>query len=373
MRMGGLEWIRECEAALAEYFGREHCVWTGNGTSALSLGYSLTAVNRPKILLPALMCMHPMMAVKYAVRTPVFCDVLGDSGTIDPDLVDDLLSKNRDIGAVLAVHLFGNAVEISRLRAICDTHSVLLIEDLAQAFGGRFPDGSLFGTSGNLAVVSFGYSKILDTGDGGAVLTDDASAARSLRDAACRIPPRARNVAELAVGYKNLYYQIVSLGAKDPRFFELFDLFPELFRHLFLYQSTADAAQMLTSRLTELDLEISHRKLIADIYSRELAGIPGVQLFSGFSGVPWRFNFRVDSLVRPELVRDIRLQGFDVSCWYPCLTDWCPSGRSQGTDLFPIANQLGREVVNLWVDRTYDERRAESLSRFIRKNQSERY
>ena len=361
------EWVRDCESTLARFFGRRYCIWTGNGTSALSLSYSLASVDRPKIVLPALMCMHPMLAVTYAAKTPMFCDVLEENGTIDPDQVGDLLSKDRQIGAVLAVHLFGNAADMTRLKTICARHSVLLVEDLAQAFGGRFPDGSLFGNSGDLSVVSFGYSKILDTGDGGAVLTDDVTAAETLRNVECNLPPRPGNVAEIASGYKNLYYEIVSLGAKNSRFFELFDLFPELFRQVFLYRATAGAAQMLSNRLAELDLEIHHRKMIADIYKSELAGIPGMQLFPGFSGVPWRFSFRVNPLVRPELVRRIRLQGFDVSSWYPCLTDWCPSGRSQGLDLFPVANQLGREIVNLWVDQTYDERRAENLCRFIRK------
>ena len=367
MRRSNLELIHECEGALAGFFGKRYCIWTGNGTSALALCYSLTAVDKPKILVPALMCMHPMIAVTYAVKTPVFCDVLEDNGTIDPDLVDNLLSQDRDIGAVLAVHLFGNAAEMTRLLTICAKHSVLLIEDLAQAFGGRFPDGSLFGTRGDLSVVSFGYSKILDTGDGGAVLTDDKSAADALRCAQDKLPPRAGNVAELALGYKNLYYQIVSLGSSIPQSFELFDLFPELFRQLFLYRSTGEAAQVLTKRLAELDLEIHHRRTIADIYTNELAGIPGLQLFRGFSGIPWRFSFRLNPSVRQDLLRRIRLEGFDASSWYPCLTDWCASGRSQGSDLFPVANQLGREVVNLWVDRTYNVRRAENLARFIKK------
>ena len=359
-------WVQDCEATLAKFFGRKYCIWTGNGTSALSLSYSLSSTNRPKILLPALMCMHPMFAATYADRTPVFCDVLEESGTIDPDLVEDMLSKDENIGAVLAVHLFGNAAQMSRLKATCTAHQVLLIEDLAQAFGGRFADGSLFGSSGDVSVASFGYSKILDTGDGGAILTDDPSVADTLRNLESEIPVRLEDAPSFASAYKVLYYQIVSLGAQDARFFELFDLFPELFRSLFHYRATAAAALVVSNRLSALDLEIQNRKLIADLYASELAELPGVKLFPGFSGVPWRFNFRVDALARPELMRRIRQEGFDVSSWYPILTDWNPSGRSQGSHLFPIANNLSREIVNLWVDQSYDECRATALVKFIK-------
>ena len=89
----------------------------------------------------------------------MFCDVLEESGTIDPDLVEDMLSKDDNIGSVLAVHLFGNAAQMSRLTATCAAHQFLLIEDLVQAFGCRFAHGSLFGSSGDVSVASFGYSK----------------------------------------------------------------------------------------------------------------------------------------------------------------------------------------------------------------------
>ena len=62
----------------------------------------------------------------------MFCDVLKESGTSDPDLVEDMLSKDENIGTVLAVHLFSNAAQMSRLKATCTAHQSLLIEDLAQ-------------------------------------------------------------------------------------------------------------------------------------------------------------------------------------------------------------------------------------------------
>lgn len=132
-------------------------------------------------------------------------------------------------------------------------------------FGGRFADGPLFGTSGDVSVASFGYSKLFDTGDGGTIMTDDPSLADTLRNLESEIPVRLAEAENFASAYKVLCYQIVSLGAQDTRFFELFDLFPGLFRPLFHYRSTAAAALMVSYRLAALDLDIQNRKLIANL------------------------------------------------------------------------------------------------------------
>ena len=96
----------------------------------------------------------------------------------------------------------------------------MLIQDLAQAFGGRLADGSLFGSSGDVSVASFGYSKIFDTGDGGTTITDNPTLGDTLRILETRIPARLREVADFDAGHKILYHRIVSLGAPDDRFLD---------------------------------------------------------------------------------------------------------------------------------------------------------
>ncbi len=358
--------VEECERQLAKLLGRDCCVWTGNGTSALYLAYKLCPDQRPKILLPALMCVQPMLAVYYAGRIPVFCDVREEDATIDPNAVDEMLKNDRDIGAVLAVHLYGNAADVERLKAICKKHDVFLIEDLAQALGGRYTDGSSFGSKGDFSVVSFGYSKILDAGDGGGFITDDASIARRARDWERRIPEQTKNSQILQDDFKKLYYMVTELGQKDPKFFQMFDQFPDLFQSLFLYQRIDGAAAHTLSLLDTLEGEVARRIKMQDLYLRELQGISSVQFFCAQSGVPWRFTFRVDANRRDELLQYVRSIGFDISSWYPSITEWTPTGRLQGREQFPIANKLEQEVVNLWVDPSYDEAKVQLLTKQIK-------
>lgn len=357
--------VSECEWKLAQLLRRKHCVWTGNGTSGLYLAFKLCPDDRPKILLPALMCMQPMLAVHYAGKIPVFCDITEADANIDPDLVEGMLRRNPDIGAVVAVHLYGNAANISKLTGICKKYKVMLIEDAAQAFGGKFPDGSLLGSKGDYSVVSFGYSKILDLGDGGAFLTDDEFVAQKARDWESQIQVQPGKTDALHDDYKSLFYAILNLGRKDPRFYQMFDHFPGLFQSLFLYRSVDGVAEQISDVLDTLEDEVARRMRISDLYLRELKDIPTLKFFTQ-SGVPWRFTFRVDAARRDDLLSRVRNEGFDVSSWYPSITDWTPSGRLQGRDKFPVANRLEREVVNLWVDSNYDESKALSLTKKIK-------
>ena len=105
---------------------------------------------------------------------------------------------------------------------------------------------------------------------------------------------------------------------------------------------------MVIDLLSNLELEIQHRKLTASLYASELAESPGVKLFQGFSGAPWKSNLREDALSRPKLIRRIGQEELNSSSCYPILTDWNPPKRSPRSRLLPIANNLSCEIINLW-------------------------
>jgi dTDP-4-amino-4,6-dideoxygalactose transaminase len=359
--------IEKCEHALARLFGRKYCILTGNGTSALQIAYSLVDPKRPKILLPAMVCLTPMLAVHYADRIPLFADVRERDATIDPQVVENLVRKDPQIGTVVAVHLFGHAADMAALREISSRHGVMLIEDLAQAMGGKCADGAPFGALGDCAIVSFGHTKILDVGGGGAFFTDDATWAAQARTLAGQLGDPARQMDEHAVIYRRLFYTIWECGQTEPVYYTLFDMFPRLFRSLHLYRIGARTASKILSALTELDSEILHRRRIASVYARELQDLHDVRTFTAaVSMVPWRFTFRINAGLRNDVVNTIRQAGYDVSTWYPSITEWTPSGRLQGRECFPVANRLEQEIVNLWVTKEYTEHKALSLTKVLK-------
>lgn len=359
--------ITECEKYLCTLLGRKFCILTGRGSTALWLAYSLTDQKRSKILLPAIICLSPMLNVYYAERVPLFADVQIEDSTLDPCEVEKMLDLHPEIGAVLAVHLYGHPAAMEDLSAICSKHGVLLIEDLAQAFGGKDDKDNLFGSKGDIAIISFGHSKIIDVGGGGAFLTDDKRLAEKARYLNTSLSYQSSDHVVLSDCYRKLYYAIWECGNSNSRFFRFFDLFPELFKSLYLFRIDKGQAKKIYDSLPSLDFEVSRRIEVAKLYRNMLEGVPGITFFTpSAQGIPWRFTFRVKCDIRDYLLKHIRKAGHDISSWYPSITEWAPTGRFQGREMFPIANILEKEVVNLWVTEDYETVKAKEIAIYIK-------
>jgi dTDP-4-amino-4,6-dideoxygalactose transaminase len=361
--------IAQCEEKIASIHGRRHCILTGRGATALWIAYRLaghkTGCEEGRVLLPALICMSPVFTVTYAGMKPLFADVRETDATFDPDAVAVALERHDDVAAVVAVHLFGQPAAMEELKNICHRKGVFLIEDAAQAQGGRDASGEMLGAHGDVAVLSFGHTKILDAGGGGALLMDRDELAEQARELVAGLntrDPRADNLASI---YSQLYYSIWKSGRSDPRFYRLFDLFPELFEPMYLYRIEPEQANRISVVLDDLDAEVDRRKRIADIYASILGDTPGVKLLqTGGYGVPWRFTFRAPVDRRNEMIRAMRGMGYDISSWYPPVPGWTPEGRRQRCG-FPVAETLDGELVNLWVTPEYGHLRAGNLAQAI--------
>jgi len=354
--------VAACESLLAQMHGKKHCILTGSGTAALWMASLLMHKSKEKVLLPAIVCPNVVYAVKMAGKRPVFADVLISDCTIDPELIEHSLKADSSIGAIMAVHLYGHGANMRLLREIADRHQVLLIEDVAQAMGGIGIEGELLGSLGDCAVFSFGKTKIIEVGEGGALITDNDKLANKARLIARDLRPPTIVIEDFFSVYRNLYFSIYNAGCRDARFFTLFDQFADLFRDMYLFEINLKTADAINMALSQLDEEILHRRNISTLYRETLKGICEINLFVPTGGmVPWRFSFCVDSKIRPALLDVIRSRGFDASSWYPCVANWFDA-KGKKEQRYPVASRIEMEVVNLWVTRNYDKKRVKSLS-----------
>lgn len=192
--------VEAFEQEFAAYCGVKQCVGVSSGTSALTL--MLRAYNigpGDEVIVPAHTFIASALAVAHVGATPVLCDVLEDTGLIDPEAARAAVGP-RTVG-ILAVHLYGQACDMDALHAVARTHGLLMLEDAAQAVGAKYR-GRAVGSLGAAAGVSFYPGKNLGAlGDGGAVCTDDALLASRLR--------RLRNLGQRAKG------EHVELGFND--------------------------------------------------------------------------------------------------------------------------------------------------------------
>lgn len=178
------EEVESFEVEYASYLGREHCVGVGNGTDALMIGL-LALGMRPgdEVVVPAVSFFATAEAVAAIGARPVFADVEPGTWTISARTAEPVLSERT--AAIVPVHLFGNPAPMRELLELAAANDVPVLEDAAQAAGGRL-DGKMAGALGHAAAFSFYPGKNLGAiGDAGAIVTDDpdvAALARRLRD-----------------------------------------------------------------------------------------------------------------------------------------------------------------------------------------------
>ncbi|MCC6779477.1 MAG: DegT/DnrJ/EryC1/StrS family aminotransferase [Hyphomicrobiales bacterium] len=340
---------QQLETRLARLVGRDHCVVVGRGATGLWLTMeALQSTQRDKIVIPATLCLSPVVVTRLCGLEPLFCDVTASSGNLCPARLHELLSSRQDIRAVVAAHLYGQPAEIAELAAICRTHGAFLIEDVAQALGAELA-GRPLGVFGDAAILSFGHTKILDAGDGGAILTDDAALASDLRARCDRLSSRPTETAAWSRDYRSAYYAIAPLAQCQIRLRRLLGDLGGLFPEMYHYALDDRTTERILAMLDGLDREISHRRMSADLYRIKLDGLPIDMLEVSPGGVPWRFSFTVDPSRRDALLSAIRAGGFDASSWYPGVPPFfidAPEWEQQ----WPAAAQIEAGIVNLWVD-----------------------
>jgi perosamine synthetase len=177
---GKADIVAEYEAALAQEFGARFAVAVSSGSSALMAGLYASGV-RPgdRVLVSALAPPPTVMPILVLGAQPVFVDCLRDSFDFD---MQDLAGKSEGARAVLAVHLWGYPTALAELRAFADENRVALIEDAAQAHYSWLDMGGFAGTVGDFGCFSTQERKLLSTGEGGFVLTDEEARRDALRN-----------------------------------------------------------------------------------------------------------------------------------------------------------------------------------------------
>jgi dTDP-4-amino-4,6-dideoxygalactose transaminase len=169
--------VREFEEAVARYHGVRHCVAMCNGTIALEIAIRATGLTG-EVIVPAFTFVATAHALQWQEITPVFCDVDPATHNIDVARVEELITP-RTTG-ILAVHLWGRPCDVEGLEKVARGHDLKLLFDAAHAFGAS-SNGVMIGNFGDAEVLSFHATKVLNSFEGGAVLTNDDTLAERMK------------------------------------------------------------------------------------------------------------------------------------------------------------------------------------------------
>ncbi|OUR98824.1 aminotransferase DegT [Halobacteriovorax marinus] len=188
-------YVEDFERGLEKFTGIKHAIAVVNGTAGLHAAMVVLGVKEnDEVLVPAFTFVATANSVRYCGAFPHFVDSEKETMGVDPQklrayLKDNTEIKNfecynkktkRRISALMAMHTFGHPVKINELVKVCKEFHIKLIEDAAESLGSYY-EGKHTGCFGELAVLSFNGNKIITTGGGGAILTNDSVLADRLK------------------------------------------------------------------------------------------------------------------------------------------------------------------------------------------------
>lgn len=172
--------VAEFEKEFSAYIGCDHSVAVSSCTTALHLAVVASGIGSgDEVICPSLSFIATANSIAYVGATPVFCDIDHATYNLDPSAIEELITPRTK--AILVVHQIGLPVEMKEILAVAKKYGLAVIEDAACAIGSEY-EGSLIGKPlGTMACFSFHPRKILTTGEGGMITTNDANLADKLR------------------------------------------------------------------------------------------------------------------------------------------------------------------------------------------------
>lgn len=207
--------VESFERAFADYCGRAHAVGVGSGTDALILALRALDIGPgDEVITVSHTALATVAAILATGATPILVDVEPAYYTLDPAQIEAAITPRCK--AVVAVHLYGQAADMDAIAAIGKRHGLRIVEDCAQAAGGRYR-GHRIGSIGDIACFSFYPTKNLGAiGDGGMVVTGDAALASRVRRLRQYGWDEFRQTREIGLNSRLDPLQAAILGAKLP-------------------------------------------------------------------------------------------------------------------------------------------------------------
>jgi perosamine synthetase len=318
--------VCEFEEAFAELHGGKHCIALNSGTAAIHAALAALDVGQgDEVIVPSHTFIGSASPILYQRAKPMFADVDDKSYCLSPASVEALVTPRTK--AIIAVHLNGHPAPLDAILAYADRHRIAIIEDVAQALGGRYW-GRRLGTLGRVSCFSFWEDKIITMGgEGGAILTDDddvATRIRRIRQHGEELSPETGLYSSRELGYN--------------------------------YRLTAMQAALGRSQLTHLDDYIAARRSNASRLSAGLRDVQGLETPSEAGGCThayWKYVCRLQAerfrVPISSLVTELQVFGIPAYPRYPIPLHRQPvfeiSGHG-GQDC-PAADRLAKELFSL--------------------------
>jgi perosamine synthetase len=305
--------LPEFEAKFAAFCGCQHGIAVSSGTTALQLAVAAAGIGRgDEVLVSASTNIATALAAYHNNAVPVPVDSEEVTWNLDPDLLEALITPRTR--AIIPVHLFGHPAAMDRICAIARRHNLVVIEDCAESHGATW-QGTMTGAFGDMGCFSFYANKIITTGEGGMVVTNDA-----------KLAERLRLLRNLAFGKPRFFHEAAGYN----------------------FRMTGYQAAMGLAQLARIDQFIADKRRVAHTYNRLLSDVRGLRLpaeLPGARNVYWMYAITIEpefGLSRDEVARHLADEGIDTRTFF-CPMNQQPFLRQQEgfrEILCPVADRL---------------------------------
>jgi perosamine synthetase len=312
---GSGPFVERFEEGFADYCGASYGLACANGTVAIHLALmALGTGPGDEVIVPSLTYIATANAVRYCGATPVFADCHPDTWNITADTIEPLITERTK--GIIVVPLYGNPVEIEPVAAIADKYGLFMVEDSAEAHGAEY-GGQHCGTFGDIATFSFYGNKLMTTGEGGMVITNDE-----------RLFGRMKLLRGQGMDPDRRYW------------------FPVLGYN---YRLTNLQCAIGLAQLERIPQFLEARRKLAVIYTEAFMQLPGITLQTEQAGARsswWMFSIRVqDQSRRDRVMSSLELSGIETRPLFWPLHMMPPYEDSRGD--CPVAVKVSHTGLNL--------------------------
>lgn len=311
-------YITEFEEKFAKYIGTKYALTTNNGTTALHLALvSLGIKEDDEVIVPDLTFIAPANAVTYTGAKPVFADINPETWCIDPVDIEKKITKKTK--AIIPVHLYGHPADMDAINEIANKYGLYVIEDAAEAHGAVYK-GKKVGSLGNCGIFSFYGNKIITTGEGGMLTTNDES-----------LYERAKFLRDHAMSKERRYWH-TEVG--------------------FNYRMTNIQAALGLAQLKRIDELIEKKRQIFNWYKEFLCDINSITLNpekEWAKNVFWMVCIVLGnevSMSRDELMHILKIKGIDTRPFFYPISEM-PMYKNKSIYNNPITKRISERGINL--------------------------
>jgi perosamine synthetase len=315
------KYIGQFEKRFAAYCGCKHGVAVTNGTAALHLALASLGIGPgDEVILPAFTMAASAFSIIYTGARPVLVDSEPDTWNMAVSRIEEKLSARTR--AIMPVHIYGHPCDMDPITEIARRHSLFVIEDAAEAHGASYR-GRKAGGLGDAGCFSFYANKIITTGEGGMLVTNDDAVA-----------DRARRLKDQAYSPAKRFLH-TDLG--------------------FNYRMTNIQAAIGLAQLESIDSFVDLRRRNASAYNAALGQLPGITLppeKEWARSVYWMYSILVGDgfpVDRDELMRRLKDKGIDTRTFFIPM-HMQPAFASMGLfrdESYPVAEDLSRRGLYL--------------------------